>query len=250
MQNAKHFQDWLERMKNQKKPTIADRASAARLAIHQRRELLLELKTRSSEYYDLCKSLAVTRKTKNERCLKLLDEELPVEAKAAVWRKFMRERIEMNDAPILLFTEGPLDFNRYRALIMASDVTVLTTRGEGWGRPVQEAMSLAVPSIVTNWSGPTAFSKSEFSFLIPINESTQLRTVPDDLWFAGHKWAEPSVADVRKLLDEAEKMPLRKLMKMGALAREYIVNNLDVHVIGDLVKNLTIQLAEQKLKYY
>ena len=30
-------------------------------------------------------------------------------------------------------------------------------RGEGWGLPVVEAMAMALPVIVTNWSGPTAY---------------------------------------------------------------------------------------------
>lgn len=34
---------------------------------------------------------------------------------------------------------------------------VLPTRGEGFGRPIVEAMSMSLPVIVTNWSGPTQF---------------------------------------------------------------------------------------------
>ena len=33
----------------------------------------------------------------------------------------------------------------------------LCCRGEGWGRPHVEAMSMELPVIATNWSGPTAF---------------------------------------------------------------------------------------------
>ena len=39
----------------------------------------------------------------------------------------------------------------------AADAFVLPSRGEGWGRPHVEAMSLGLPVIATNWSGPTAF---------------------------------------------------------------------------------------------
>lgn len=34
---------------------------------------------------------------------------------------------------------------------------VLPTRGEGWGRPVLDAMAMSLPVIATNWSGPTEY---------------------------------------------------------------------------------------------
>jgi len=38
-----------------------------------------------------------------------------------------------------------------------SDAFVLPTRGEGWGLPIVEAMSMGLPTIATNFSGPTAY---------------------------------------------------------------------------------------------
>ena len=43
-----------------------------------------------------------------------------------------------------------------RGLYAASDAFVLPSRGEGWGLPVMEAMAMAKPVLVTNYSGPTA----------------------------------------------------------------------------------------------
>ena len=39
------------------------------------------------------------------------------------------------------------------SLYLAVDAFVLPSRGEGWGRPVMEAMAMGLPSIATNWSG-------------------------------------------------------------------------------------------------
>lgn len=36
-----------------------------------------------------------------------------------------------------------------------ADAFVLPTHGEGWGRPVMEAMAMELPCIVTYWSGLT-----------------------------------------------------------------------------------------------
>ncbi|KAL2549037.1 UDP-Glycosyltransferase superfamily protein [Forsythia ovata] len=38
-------------------------------------------------------------------------------------------------------------------LYKAADAFVLPSRGEGWGRPLVEAMAMSLPVIATNWSG-------------------------------------------------------------------------------------------------
>jgi glycosyltransferase involved in cell wall biosynthesis len=43
---------------------------------------------------------------------------------------------------------------------------VLPTRGEGWGLPLAEAMSMGLPVITTNWSGPTAFVDESVGYLL------------------------------------------------------------------------------------
>jgi glycosyltransferase involved in cell wall biosynthesis len=54
-----------------------------------------------------------------------------------------------------------------RDLLASASAFVLATRGEGWGLPVAEAMSMALPVIVTNHSGPAAFATEENAYLIP-----------------------------------------------------------------------------------
>ena len=44
-----------------------------------------------------------------------------------------------------------------RWLYAASDAFVLQTRGEGWCLPAMEAMSMALPVILTNASGTTEY---------------------------------------------------------------------------------------------
>lgn len=55
-----------------------------------------------------------------------------------------------------------------RDLLASANAFVLATRGEGWGLPIAEAMSMALPVIVTNHSGPTAFATADNSYLIPV----------------------------------------------------------------------------------
>ena len=55
-----------------------------------------------------------------------------------------------------------------RELYASADAFVLPTRGEGWGLPVAEAMAMAIPVIVTNFSGPVAYATQDNSYLIPV----------------------------------------------------------------------------------
>jgi glycosyltransferase involved in cell wall biosynthesis len=49
-----------------------------------------------------------------------------------------------------------------------SNVLVIPSHGEGWGRPHIEAMSCGIPVIATNWSGPTQFLTEKNGYPIPV----------------------------------------------------------------------------------
>lgn len=73
-----------------------------------------------------------------------------------------------------------------------ADAFVLPTRGEGWGRPILEAMACDVPVIVTDWSAPHYYLTPKNSYpiayrLIPIPSSYPIAH------YRGHQWAEPDV---------------------------------------------------------
>ncbi|GJP65463.1 hypothetical protein CLOP_g22336 [Closterium sp. NIES-67] len=78
----------------------------------------------------------------------------------------------------------------------AADCFVLPTRGEGWGRPIVEAMASGLPVIATNWSGITEYLTEENGYPLPVD---YLSEVPDGP-FKGHLWAEPSVLELCKLM--------------------------------------------------
>lgn len=70
-------------------------------------------------------------------------------------------------------------------------------RGEGWGLPVVEAMSMQLPVIVTNWSGPTAYLDESVGYPL----SWQLEGVPPGSGaFSGHRWAQPSALHLAQLM--------------------------------------------------
>jgi glycosyltransferase involved in cell wall biosynthesis len=81
-------------------------------------------------------------------------------------------------------------------LYRAADVFVLPSRGEGWGRPHVEAMSMGVPILATNFSGPTAYLDESVGFPISVDSMSTIRTGP----FRNHTWAEASVPHLRELM--------------------------------------------------
>ena len=59
--------------------------------------------------------------------------------------------------PDIVVVDDLLAAEAMAALYAACDVYVAPTRGEGWGRPIMEAMAMGRPAIATAWSGPGAF---------------------------------------------------------------------------------------------
>ncbi|HXP93263.1 MAG TPA: glycosyltransferase [Candidatus Binatia bacterium] len=93
------------------------------------------------------------------------------------------------------------------ALYRSCDAFVLPSRGEGFGLPYLEAMSLGLPVIGTNWSGATDFLNARTGFLIdarlePITSTAITRIAPI---FRGQNWATPltqsAAAQLRAVYD-------------------------------------------------
>lgn len=97
----------------------------------------------------------------------------------------------------------------------AMDAFVLPSRGEGWGRPIVEAMAMELPVIATNWSGPTAFLTPHNS--LPLHYDG-FRPIPTGA-FAGHLMAEPSVTHLTELMAHVAAMPAADRAAVGRQAR-------------------------------
>jgi glycosyltransferase involved in cell wall biosynthesis len=136
----------------------------------------------------------------------------------------------------IIIYSGNLAAAEMPALYRAAQAFVLPSRGEGWGRPLMEAMLMQLPAIGTRWSGPLEFMNDENSYLADCS----VVEVPRAGWreapvFQGHRWAEPSVRHLRQLMRRAFSEREEAARKARA-AREHIIQNFSRERVAELVR--------------
>lgn len=112
-------------------------------------------------------------------------------------------RRTLENSPNIVLLTGMLPHARFPQLYAIADAFVLPTRGEGWGRPYMEALACGRPVIATRWGGQMDFLNDDNADLIELEGLRSTGTNIDLEIFAGHKWAEPSVDHLRRLLRRA-----------------------------------------------
>eukprot|EP00798_Chlamydomonas_sp_ICE-L_P030661 gene30661-35677_t len=108
----------------------------------------------------------------------------------------------------------------------------MPTRGEGWGMPITEAMSMGLPVIVTNWSGTTAFVDDTVGYLLKYN----LSEVPDDQpwWFQGARWADVDRDHLSEVMRHVVNNQAEAKQK-GVLARQRMVEKYSPSALGFII---------------
>ncbi len=135
---------------------------------------------------------------------------------------------------VILMTET-LSQELMARLYRTADAFVLPSRGEGWGRPYMEAMASGLPTIGTGWSGNTQFMNDSNAYLI----DSSLVDVPEAAvreaaHFRGHRWAEPDVAHLRRLLRHVYENRDEAAAR-GAAARSSVARGFDRSRIAALM---------------
>jgi glycosyltransferase involved in cell wall biosynthesis len=112
---------------------------------------------------------------------------------------------------------------------------VYTTRGEGWGLPAMQAMSMGLPVIATNWGGVTEFMKPFNSFLVQVDA---VEEIPRDSvygWSLGTKWAVPSRKAASAMMQYVVRNP-RHARVVGRRARRHIVKYFSEEAVANVLK--------------
>lgn len=164
--------------------------------------------------------------------------------------RVMRRNIK--DIPTVSLLSNIIPIEQMPQLYKAADAFVLPSRGEGWGRPYMEAMAMGLPTIGTRWSGNLEFMNDDNSFLIEIEGLIEAPPNIDVDYFRGHKFAEPSVKHLQKLMRyvfENRKEAKQKAQRARAFfagnytwqkVAQMIVERLTEHRTSPITKTFTV----------
>jgi GT2 family glycosyltransferase len=107
------------------------------------------------------------------------------------------------------------------SLYRSADCFVSTSRGEGWGLPLLEAMACGLPAIATDWGGHTAFLDPSDTYPLRVHEL--IPAVSQCPYYDGFRWADPDEEHLAVLLrhvyehqDEARERGLRASARVRA----------------------------------
>jgi glycosyltransferase involved in cell wall biosynthesis len=112
-------------------------------------------------------------------------------------------------AQILILDE--LSHTALPVLYSSADAVVLVSRGEGWGRPLMEAMAVGTPVVGTRYGGGLEFMDDRTAALVDCRLEDVARRVPGyERW---GQWAAPDLDDLRttlrRIYDEPERTRAR-----------------------------------------
>lgn len=150
--------------------------------------------------------------------------------------------------PAVHFILEEISLEQMPALYASADSFVLPTRGEGWGRPIVEAMSMELPVIATFWSGPTEYMTEENSYPLPSTHLSPSSEPPQSGATKGHMWANPSLPELRRLMRHVSAPENKEeVRRKGAQARKDMVQKYCFDCLGSLIAQRFERIAESKL---
>lgn len=162
---------------------------------------------------------------------------------AAEHFKLSPEQVESR-LPRIYTSKEQLSENDFIAVYKLADALVIPTHGEGWGRPQIEAMSMGLPVITTNWSGPTAFMNERIAYPLAIDGLSVVKSDGDPNFFKafiGQKWAQPSVKHMVQLMQHVYNNPAEAAAK-GKAARQHIERHFTPQVVAEVVAAEVLRL--------
>jgi glycosyltransferase involved in cell wall biosynthesis len=141
--------------------------------------------------------------------------------------------VPLSECPPVILLRNYVSDEEMPRLYAAADAFVLPTRGEGWGRPMMEAMACGLPTIATKWGGHLDFMHEQNAYLIDCQAPVPVSDRNDIGVFQGHCWAEPDVDHLRRLMRHVY-THREEAKARGACARQEVAANLDLSWVRQL----------------
>ncbi len=125
------------------------------------------------------------------------------------------------------------------------DCFISTHRGEGFGMPIVEAMSMERPVIATQYYAPEDYLTHENSYPISYIERPVFAVAGYHWYSCRQKWAEANVMEIKAAMRDAYKNTDAAMLK-GKAARETIVNKYSPSVVGDNIAAAIQKIIEAR----
>ena len=125
-------------------------------------------------------------------------------------------------------------------LYTAADAYVSPTRGEGWGRPLMEALACGTPVIASRWSAQLAFLDDDNAHLV----DGHVVDVPDDVdiaVFRGQRWFDADQDALRAAMRAARSDPAAATARARA-ARPRLLDEFSRPAIAERIAQLTLEV--------
>ncbi|CAM8893002.1 unnamed protein product [Rhodiola kirilowii] len=144
-------------------------------------------------------------------------------------------------APIYVI-DAHIAQSEFPRVYKAGNAFVLPSRGEGWGRPLVEAMAMSLPVIATNWSGQTEYLTEENGYPLIVESISEVTEGP----FKGHFWADPSKDHLRILMRQVMSIVDDGKLK-GKKAREDMIKFFSPAIVARIVSNLVQEIFDKTI---
>jgi GT2 family glycosyltransferase len=113
-------------------------------------------------------------------------------------REVERMNLSTHGGRIVFSVNEVIPYYQAGALYRSADCFVLSTRGEGWGMPILEAMACGLPVIATDWSAQCDFMNHGNAYPVEVE-----RLIPAEAkcpYYKGFSWAQPSYEHLRAMM--------------------------------------------------
>eukprot|EP00946_MAST-07B_sp_MAST-7B-sp1_P000906 g906.t1 len=138
--------------------------------------------------------------------------------------------------PAVRWEKRELSRRELREFYHNASAFVLPTRGEGWCLPAVEAMSMALPVIVTNFSGPSAYIRPGHAYSIGVAAALNKDGT-----------AEPLITDLIASFRRVAARP-REASMVGVRARRWVQTHLSTEVVARRVKENIMSSLQQRVE--
>jgi glycosyltransferase involved in cell wall biosynthesis len=147
--------------------------------------------------------------------------------------------VQTSRRPRIVIAHDEVSDTEMAGFYTGCDAYVSPTRGEGWGRPLMEALACGCPTIASRWSGQLAFLDDAHAWLV----DGRVVPVPDDIdneTFRGQRWFQPDVDALRAAMRAVARDPAAARARALA-ARPRLEAEFGLPAIAERVAELALE---------